>query len=422
MTAPSTVCPSCGEDVPFGRRTCEACGANLTAAEPHESATDDDQPTDEAAADAAAERAADVAAVGGADDAGWDIPAAAAPFEATPIEPAAERLDEPAPAPAWTPAPDAEAEPAPAPVPVEPPAAPFIPPVLREWNPGSPDPETGFAAELAVAEAESAGLAGSWLPPAATPPGALPEAPAMQYRPAEPPPAVGWAPPEGPADAAPATPSGAMPATLAAMLNRTSTGTPRWPGEDPVGADAGVTTSAEPAPLAPPSRMPDLGSAGAYAPPAAAAAPQAQRSLEPGKAPLFADLPFDAPNTLPGWLVAAGGAIATVSFLLPWVAVLDSYFTAWGLGSIANLPAFLVVFGTTALAILPSRLADWLRHGILGLAVGSFILGLTWYRLAGASGGQIGVILEGTGALLLLIGGILAIVRDRGADGPAERR
>ncbi len=433
MTAPSTVCPACGEDVPFGRRTCEACGANVTAVAPHGESETDDRVGDDAAI---TERSAGAVAVGATDDAGWDVPAAAAPVEPPAGEPPAAAAEEPlvAAAPEAEAAPVAEAAPEPAPAPPAPapapaPAAaapadaPFVPPVLREWNPGSPLPETGFAVELAAAEAEPAGLAGAWLPPSTTAREAVPGAPSIEYRPAETPAGAPAAPPDVPPQAAATTPSGAMPATLAAMLNRSQTGTPRWPG-----ADAGATDRGQGQPLAhddptaamtPPSRMPDLGRA---VPPPAAAPPE-QGPLEPGKAPLFADLPFDAPDTLPGWLVAGGGALATVSFLLPWVAVIDSYFSAWGLGSIANLPAFLVVFGTTALAILPSRLADWLRHGILGLAVGSFILGLTWIRLVGATGGQIGVILEGTGALLLLIGGILAIVRDRGAaDGPGERR
>ena len=414
MTAPSTVCPECGEDVPFGRRTCEACGADVTGVTHVMETAIEDVPA-EAVAD-------EEAAPAGVD--GWDTPAAAVEWPGD--RPTAEaEVTSPAAAAPATSAPAARHEPeligmereAAEPQTAEPASAPFVPPVLREWNPGSPHPETGFAAELAAAEAEPTGLAGAWLPPSATP-SALPETPSMEYRAAAPQPAASAAPVDIPPQAAAAEPPGAMPATLAAMLNRTSTGTPRWPGEDG-GATGRENESAAAAPMTAPSRMPDLG----RSVPPAAMTPSQQRSLEPGRAPLFADLPFDAPNTLPGWLVAGGGAIATVSFLLPWVAVLDSYFTSWGLGSIANLPAFLVVFGTTALAILPSRLADWLRHGILGLAVGSFILGLTWNRLVGATGGQIGVILEGTGALLLLIGGILAIVRDRGTtDGPAERR
>ena len=61
-------------------------------------------------------------------------------------------------------------------------------------------------------------------------------------------------------------------------------------------------------------------------------------------------------------------------------------------------------------------ISGWLRHGILGLAVGGFLLGLTWTRLVGTTGGQIGVVLEGAGALLLVIGGVLAIAQARGAN------
>src|SRR6266508_4091875 len=85
MTAPSIVCPECGEDVPFGRRTCEACGANVTGLATH--------------AEAAGE-APEAPAVE------WPRPAASEPPPPEPVE-----------------------------------GAPFVPPVLREWNPGSPLPE-----------------------------------------------------------------------------------------------------------------------------------------------------------------------------------------------------------------------------------------------------------------------------------------
>lgn len=393
MTAPSTVCPNCGEDVPFGRRTCEACGANLTAVE---------APTDQAASEtpdnADVDDVADVVdATSGevTDEAGWD----AQPGDPAPAMPA---MVEPS-----------TVEPAP----IEPEPAPFVPPVLREWNAGSLVAETGFAAELAAAHGEQAGLAGAWLPPSSPAARApMPDTTAERA-------SIEWpdAPPESRAlSSDPArTPPNAMPPSLAAMLERTSTGTPRWPAAGTSDPDLDPATAGAPAAaMLPPNRMPDLGPANR---PSTAMPPEARR-LDPGRAPLFADLPFNAPDTLPGWLVAGGGGLATISFLLPWVAVIDSYFGAWGLGSVSNLPAFLIVFGTTALAVLPSRLPDWLRHGILGLAVGSFILGITWNRLVGATGGQLGVILEATGALLLLSGGILAIVRDRGAaDGPAER-
>jgi hypothetical protein len=149
------------------------------------------------------------------------------------------------------------------------------------------------------------------------------------------------------------------------------------------------------------------------APPAAI---EREAELQPGRASIFSDLPFDAPESLAGWLVVGGGGLATLSFLLPWVAVLDSYFSAWGLSSLANVLAFLLVLGTTSLSLLPNRLAGWLRHGILGLAVGGFLLGLTWTRLVGATGGQIGVVLEAAGALLLVIGGVLAIAQSHGAN------
>jgi hypothetical protein len=390
MTAPSTVCPSCGEDVPFGRRTCEACGANLS----NIASAHDEEALPPAADDSTGDAEQRIGHVL------VDEPAVAFEPAGVPEPPAAVE-------PELEPEPVAAAEPEPESPP------PFVPPVLRDWNAGAPTPETGFAAELAAAEGDPAGLAGAWLPPSAAP------------REPAPPATVSYAAPAAMADhsgpSAGSPPSGAMPASLAAMLNRPPDPGPRWPDAQASSATVAYAAAATEADdsMLPPSRMPDLGRAARYAEPA----PADREPLQPGKAPVFADLPFDAPNTLAGWLVTGGGALATISFLLPWVPVIDSYFTSWGLGSIANLPAFLVVLGTTAMAILPSRLADWLRFGILGLAVGAFLLGLTWSRLVGATGGQLGVVLEGAGALLLLIGGILAIVRDRGvSDGGPNHR
>jgi hypothetical protein len=214
------------------------------------------------------------------------------------------------------------------------------------------------------------------------------------------------------------SPGAEMPGSLAQMISRTETGTPRWPD---AGARAAAPTSAgstvgsaAPIPSAPP--LSPSATPAARMPAATPAATEREAELRPGRASIFSDLPFDAPESLAGWLVVGGGGLATLSFFLPWVAVLDSYFSAWGFNSLAHVPAFLLVLGTTTLSLFPNRLAGWLRHGILGLAVGGFLLGLTWTRLVGGSGGQIGVVLEGAGALLLVIGGILAIAQERGAN------
>ena len=390
MTAPSIACPSCGEAVPFGRRTCEACGASLTGPAP--AATD--------ATEAAAE---------GEQPAEPELPAAPEPPSVAVI------ADDVA---AFTAAePVGRVEP---PQLVEPerPAEVFVPSVLRNWTATPPQPEGAFAAERAADEAELSPVAGAWLQPSpaqrpATPAasGSATAATGSAARP--------WtdAAPDAPTTAATGSesrPGAEMPVTLAQMLGRAETGTPRWPDSGARGTVLASPGSAAPTLPAPPLSPSALSAVRMPAAPPASTEREAE--IRPGRASIFSDLPFDAPDSLAGWLVVGGGGLATLSFFLPWVAVLDSYFSAWGFNSLAHVPAFLLVLGTTSLSLFPNRLAGWLRHGILGLAVGGFLLGMTWTRLVGGSGGQIGVVLEGAGALLLVIGGVLAIAQARGAN------
>jgi hypothetical protein len=151
-----------------------------------------------------------------------------------------------------------------------------------------------------------------------------------------------------------------------------------------------------------------------------APAPAADRP-KPGDAPLLADLPFDAPDTLAAWLVAIGGGIASVGFFLPWSphlfgsAGFGSYFDEWGFGTLAHLPVFALVLATTLLSVVSNRVAGWVRHGVLGLVVGGFVLGISWPYLVGGFGGRIGSLMEGVGAILLIVGGILGAAPSRGS-------
>jgi hypothetical protein len=396
MTAESIACPACGEPVPFGRRTCEACGAYVTgdAVAARAMATETEGPP--TTSDAGGPAVPAVTEPELAASVGVAEPESEAVSEATAAEPAGPEMGEPL-------RPEAT-EPAEGVAPGAPVEA-FVPPVLREWTAGSPVPETAFAVEVAAAEGGEGvpGVAGAWLPPssvhrvvpstsgpvsAAAGSGARPWA-----RPSEPAPTIPDATPAASGGAATVTPSRAaaattpeatvpqMPASLATMLGSSGTSGPRWPGDAPAGQAA-----SRPAPPIP----------------------------KPGDASLLADLPFDAPDSLPGWLVAAGGGLAAVAFFLPWVAVIGSYFDAWGFGPIAHLPIFLLVIVATALSIVSNRVAAWLRHGVLGLVVGGLLLGLVWNRLFGAAGGQIGVFLEVVAAILLIAGGVLAVAPPRG--------
>jgi hypothetical protein len=144
----------------------------------------------------------------------------------------------------------------------------------------------------------------------------------------------------------------------------------------------------------------------------------------PGSASLFADLPFDTPKSLPGWLIAAGSAAAIAGFLLPWSRMIPGqggfgYLDTWGLATPSRVLLLLFTVVALALAILPNRAPAWLRSGAAGLVLGGLLLGIVWpYLLDGAS--AIGTLAEAAAALLLIIGGLLAVRPARHAeDDPA---
>jgi hypothetical protein len=139
----------------------------------------------------------------------------------------------------------------------------------------------------------------------------------------------------------------------------------------------------------------------------------------PGRASILADLPFDAPDQLEGWLVALGGGIGVLGFFLPWTGAigegLEGYLGSWGLGSASRLPVFVLLVVVTALAILPNRVATWVRTGVCGMVSGGITFGLVWLYL-GSDASQLGALLAAVGAVVLIAGGIIAVAPGRTAD------
>ncbi len=125
---------------------------------------------------------------------------------------------------------------------------------------------------------------------------------------------------------------------------------------------------------------------------------------------------------LAGWLVAAGSAMAALGFVLPWsVAVIGArgyggYLDAWGLASPTHVIALALVLLTLALAVVKTTVPAWLRTGVLGLALGGLLMGLTWPYAIGPLGADIGAMLATLGGLALVVGGGLALWSDRHAD------
>lgn len=174
-----------------------------------------------------------------------------------------------------------------------------------------------------------------------------------------------------------------------------------------VGGTAGATSPTLPSAIGPTVPPASAGASGA--------APA--RPATPGRASILADLPFDAPDELEGWLVTLGGGIGILGFLLPWRSSLrtglEGYLDSWGLGIGAHLPIFFLVFIVTALVILPNRVASWVRTGVCGMVVGGLLLGLVWLYLGG--GAEIGAILTAVAGVLLVAGGALAVAPGRGS-------
>jgi hypothetical protein len=182
------------------------------------------------------------------------------------------------------------------------------------------------------------------------------------------------------------------------------------------------------------------GQAGAYMPPSAVLVPEASaapvsaalasaagpsaKPRRPGDAPLLADLPLDAPDDLPGWLVVAGAAAGAIGFFLPWAhrvigAAGDGYLSSWGFGALMNVPIFIAVFVTLALAVMPNRVPAWIRTGALPLVVGGLVIGTVWpYVLYGPLNGRLGSVIESFAGLLLVVGGVLALRAVRHAGAP----
>lgn len=129
------------------------------------------------------------------------------------------------------------------------------------------------------------------------------------------------------------------------------------------------------------------------------------------------DLSFEAPTTIPSWLVAIGSAVAAAAFLLPWSSPavgaksFGGYTDSWGFASPSHLLVWLAAVAVLVLAVTPNRVPAWLRTEVAGLVLGGVLLGFAWpYVIGGWAGGaSIGIFVETIAALALVSGGILAL-------------
>jgi hypothetical protein len=191
----------------------------------------------------------------------------------------------------------------------------------------------------------------------------------------------------------------------------------------PVGnASPGSATPVSDRPATPTSRSDASGSAAAAtAGPADAAGPAGSSGVPTTAGGAIAAITsaFDGIDRhrigeIAGWFVVVGSAMSVLGFLLPWsVVVIGSrgnggYLDDWGLASPTHLLAVIALLGVLALGVLENPVPAWFRSGVLGLAVGGLLVGLTWPYAIGPLGADIGAMVTFLGGVALLVGGTVA--------------
>jgi hypothetical protein len=126
-----------------------------------------------------------------------------------------------------------------------------------------------------------------------------------------------------------------------------------------------------------------------------------------------------------GWFVVVGATMSLLGFLLPWSRVVigaratGGYLDTWGLASPTHLLVVIGLLVVLGLGVMRTRVPTWLSTGVLGLAAGGLLLGLSWPYIVGPLGAGIGVLVVALGGIALLIGGALGSWATRHVeDGP----
>jgi hypothetical protein len=378
MTATSVVCPECGSPVAPGRLSCQGCGtllASVVGSERRPSwtgASSDAADIDEDRPIASARSGDPLPEPDPVPEVAVATAVAAEPAPATkrgprrltrpkvPAAPSKARYVKGSPA---DPVPPVDTEALFGPVPN------VAPPILHDWadapaapNGAAPAAANGAAtattngsasARAAGAAATAAPLAGAYLAPSATY-----VAPPIATRSAvAPPPAV-----------------------------------PAWPAAP--GSPAPATAS---------------GGNGASSIATAAAAPAASEQV--------------TARRVADWLIIGGSVLAIVSFLLPWATdgVIGSFgtgFTAdWGLANPGHLLLIAAAVAVLLLHTFDNPVPDWFRSGALPLLLGGVLAGLAFAYYARPAGGGAGVAVLLAGAVVLIVGGMLASRPQRHVSG-----
>ena len=112
-------------------------------------------------------------------------------------------------------------------------------------------------------------------------------------------------------------------------------------------------------------------------------------------------------------LVGAFGLV--LAFLAPWARVVigsrgTGYMDTWGLAGSGHIALFLLILAVLGLAVFQNPIGRWLRTGVLGIALGSFVLGLAWPYVVGPLGAGPGALLAWVWALVMFIAGAISLL------------
>jgi hypothetical protein len=122
-------------------------------------------------------------------------------------------------------------------------------------------------------------------------------------------------------------------------------------------------------------------------------------------------------------LVGAFGLV--LAFLAPWARVVigsrgTGYMDTWGLAGSGHVALFVLALGILALAVFQNPIGRWLRTGVLGVTLGSFVLGLAWPYVVGPLGAGPGALLAWVSGLVMLIAGMVSLLVLRHAALPPD--
>jgi hypothetical protein len=122
-------------------------------------------------------------------------------------------------------------------------------------------------------------------------------------------------------------------------------------------------------------------------------------------------------------LVGAFGLV--LAFLAPWARVVigsrgSGYMDTWGLAGSGHIALFLLALAVLALAVIQNPIGRWLRTGLLGVALGSFVLGLAWPYVVGPLGAGPGALLAWVSGLVMFIAGTVSLLALRHAALPPD--